>query len=75
MCIYSCLSNNKKLKTWPQSHADNRKYFSGLSDVKSKGSTHVLLGEVRGKNLEMFLLRKDNVIMINEFRYGQTLKI
>ena len=24
-------------------HADNRKYFSGLSNAKSKGSVHVLL--------------------------------
>ena len=53
-------------------HADNRKYFLGLSHAKSKGSTHDLLGEGRGKNLYMLLLRKGNFIMINEFRYGQT---
>ena len=39
-------------------HADNRKYFYGLSIVKSKGSAHVLLGEGSGKHLEMFLLSK-----------------
>ena len=43
--------------------------------MKSKRSTHVLLGEGRGKNLDMFLLKKGNFIMINEFRYGQTSKI
>ena len=32
-------------------HADNRRYFSGLSlsNAKSKGSAHVLLGEESGK--------------------------
>ena len=40
-----------------------------------KGSAHVLLGEGRGKNLDMFLLKKANFIMIDEFRYGQTWKI
>ena len=30
-------------------HADNRRYFLGLSDLKSKGSAHVLLGEGSGK--------------------------
>ena len=43
--------------------------------MKSKGSAHVLLGEERWKNLDMFLLRKGNLIMINEFRYGQIWKI
>ena len=52
-------------------HADNRKYFSGLSNAKSKGSVHVLLDKESGKNLGMFLLRK-MYIMINEFKYVQT---
>ena len=43
-----------------------------VSYEKSKGSVHVLLGEGSGKNLEMFLLRKGNFIMINEFKYGKT---
>ena len=30
-------------------HADNRRYFSGLSNAKSKGSTHVLLVKEVGK--------------------------
>ena len=45
---------------------------NSLSNTKSKGSAHVLFGEGRGKNLDMFLLRKSNFIMINEFRYGQS---
>ena len=40
-------------------HANNRKnFFGSLSNTKSKGSAHVLLGEGSGKNLETFLLRK-----------------
>ena len=39
-------------------HADNRKYFLGLSNAKSKESAHILLGKENGKKLEMFLLRK-----------------
>ena len=31
--------------------ADNRKYFSSLSNAKSKGSAHVSLGEGSGKSL------------------------
>ena len=49
--------------------------MGSLSNAKSKGSAHVLLGEGRGNNLEMFLLRKGNFIMTDEFRYGQTWKI
>ena len=35
-------------------------------------SAHILFGEGRGKSLEMFLLRKGNFTMIDEFKYGQT---
>ena len=57
-------------------HADNRRYFSGLSrDVKLKGSTHVLLGKGSGKTWTCSCLEKGNFIMINEFKYGQTWKI
>ena len=39
--------------------ADNSKYFLGLSNTKSKGSAHILLGEGSAKNLDIFfLLRK-----------------
>ena len=40
-------------------HADNKKYFSGLSlSTKSTGSARVSLGKGSEKNLEMSLLRK-----------------
>ena len=41
-----------------------------------KTSAHVLLGERSGKNLDgdVHLLRK-NFIMVNELKYGQSLKI
>ena len=61
MCIYSCLSNNKiqGAGLYNSIHnVDHRKYFSGPSNLKSKGSALVSLGEVSGENLEMFLLRK-----------------
>ena len=38
-------------------HADNGKYFSGLSLTRSQRA-RVLHGEGSGKNLEIFLLRK-----------------
>ena len=50
-------------------HADNKIFFRSLSNAKLEGSAHVLLGEGKGKNLDMFLLTKGNFIMINEFRY------
>ena len=56
-------------------HADNRKYFLCPSLTQNWSEAHFLLGEGRGKNLDIFLLRKGNFIMINEFRYVQTWKI
>ena len=56
-------------------HADSRKYFSGLSNAKSKGSAHVLLGGGSGKIWTCFCWEKGNFIMINEFKYDQTWKI
>ena len=57
MCIYSCLSNNKKRgpDTYNSlSHADNRKYFSHLSNGKSRGSSaHVLLGKEMRKFVDV----------------------
>ena len=41
--------------------------------MKSKESTHVLLGEEKGKSLDMFLLRKGTIIMIDKFRYGMVI--
>ena len=56
-------------------HTDNRRYFSGLSNAKSKGSAHVLLGEGSEKIWTCSCREKGNFIMINEFKYGQTWKI
>ena len=77
-CVYIHVYQTKNWGPGPYnslSHTDNGKYFSSLSNTKSKGSAHVSLGEGRGKNLDMLLLRKGNFIIINEFRYGQTWKI
>ena len=38
-------------------HADNSKYFLDLSLMQNWSEAHALLGEGRGKNLDMFLLR------------------
>ena len=38
---------------------EQRKSFEG--NAKSKGRAHVLLGERRWKNLDMFLLKKGNL--------------
>ena len=58
-------------------HADNRKYFSDLSDARSKGSAHVLLGKISGKiwacfclmNLfnEFFCLMNSNIVKPEKF--------
>ena len=69
-CVY--VNVYQRIKNWGPGpynslcHADNRKYFLGLSHVKSKGSANVFLGKGRGKISDMFLLRKGNFIMINE---------
>ena len=52
--VYSCLWNNKKLRT----------YFQiSLFIAKLKGDTHISYGEGSEKNLEIFLLRKRNVYL------------
>ena len=52
-CVYIHVYRiTKKLGPGPCNslrHVDNRRYFSGLSNAKSKGSAHVLLGEGSGK--------------------------
>ena len=55
-------------------HADNTRYFSTLSNAKSKGSAHDLLGEENGKIWTCSYWEKGNFIMINEFKYGLTWK-
>ena len=56
-------------------HADNRRYFSGLSLKGNWREAHVLLGERSGKIWTCSCWEKVNFIMINEFKYGQTWKI
>ena len=56
-------------------HADNRRYFSGLSLTRNRTEAHVLLGEGSGKIWKCSCWEKGNFIMINEFKYGQTWKI
>ena len=56
-------------------HADNRRYFSGLSLTRNRREAHVLLGEGSGKIWTCSCWEKGNFIMINEFKYGQTWKI
>ena len=57
-------------------HADNRRYFSGLSPTPNRReSAHVLLGEGSGEIWKCPCWEKGNFIMINEFKYGQTWKI
>ena len=47
----------------------------GTKITQNRREAHVFLGEGREKNLDMFLLRKSNFMMINEFRYGITWKL
>ena len=60
--VYSCLSDNiKNQGPGPYNslhHTHDKKYFSGLSNTKFKGSLHDALSEGSERNLEMFLVRK-----------------
>ena len=57
------------------SHADNRKYFSGLS-LRNWMEVHMFyLEREEGKIWRCSCWEKDNFIMISEFKYGQTRKI
>ena len=62
MCIYSCLSSNKKLRTGPYNslcHADDRRYFLGLSLTGNRREAHMfyLVREV-GKFGHVFVEEK-----------------
>ena len=76
VCVYSCLSNNRNLRTWPGlyntvHHADNRKYFLGLSLIQNWREAHMFyLARKVGKNSTCSCWEKGNVRMINEFKYG-----
>ena len=54
-------------------HADNRKYFSGLSLTRNRGEVHMfyLVREV-GKIWRCSCCQKGNFIMISELKYGLT---
>ena len=78
MCVYSCLSSNKKSRTWSynsQHHTNNMKYFSGLSLTWTRREVHIfyLAGEV-GKIWRCSCWEKGNFITINEFKCGQVWK-
>ena len=57
-------------------HADNRKYFSGLSLMRNRREEHMLyLAREMEKIWRCSSSEKGNFIMFNEFKYGQTWKI
>ena len=65
-------------------HADNGRYFSGLSLMQNGREVHMFYLARELGNFHMFLLRtcgtcscweKGNFIMSNEFKYGQMWKI
>ena len=76
MYIYSCLSNNKKLRTVPYNslrHADNRRYFLGLCLTRNRREAHMFyLAREAGNFGHVLAEKKVNFMMINEFKYGQT---
>ena len=51
-----------------------KQVFWSLSNMKSKENTHVPHDTESRKNLEMFLLRKGNFILIYEFQKGVKLE-
>ena len=57
-------------------HADNRRYFSGLSLTRNRREAHMFyLAKEVGKIWTCSCWEKGNFIMINKFKYGQTWKI
>ena len=57
-------------------HADNRKYFSGLSLTRNRREAHMFyLAKEVGKIWTCSCWEKGTFIMINEFKHGQTWKI
>ena len=81
MCMYSCLSSHRATKNWGTGpynslrHADDNRYFSGLSLTWNwrEGHKFYLAKEV-GKFWHVLGWEKSNFIIINEFKYGQTWK-
>ena len=57
-------------------HADNRRYFSGLSLTRNRREAHMFyLAREVGKIWTCSCWEKGNFTMINEFKYGQTWKV
>ena len=57
--VYQIIKNRRPGPYNPLRHADNRKYFSGLSLTQNRGEAHMFyLPTEMGKIWEMFLLRE-----------------
>ena len=70
MCMYLCLSSDTKIEdlvriTLKVTLIIKDIFRVSLSSAKFKESAHVLLGKRRWKNVDIFLMRKGNFIMIN----------
>ena len=75
-----CIHVYQIIKNWGPSpynslrHADNRKYFLGLSVTRNRREAHMYhLAREVGKIWRCLYLEKGN--LISEFKYGQTWKI
>ena len=78
-CVY--IRAYEKIKNWGRGpynslrHADNRKYFSGLSLTRNRREALMFY---LAREVGIFghaLAEKKVILMINEFKYGQTWKI
>ena len=74
-CIYSCSLNNINWRPSPfnsLSHANNRKYFLGVSRTRNWGKAHMVhLAKEVGKIWRYSCWEKGTYILISEFKYGQ----
>ena len=70
--VYRIIKDSGPVKFNSLCHADNRRYFSGLSLMRNRKEAHVLLGEGSGKIWTCSCCEKGNFIMINEFKFCQT---
>ena len=71
--VYQIIKNRRSGPYNSLRHADNRKYFSGLSLTRNRGEVHMfyLVREV-GKIWRCSCCQKGNFIMISEFKYSLT---
>ena len=78
-CVY--IDVYKIIKNWGPGpynslrHADNRKYFSGLSLTRNRREAHMFNFAREVGKFGCFCWEKGNFIMINEFKHGQTWKV